>query len=519
MSAKGWQGIRLLTPLAFLLLFLYFPLFQVLQLATDGEGWQWLSSPYAQTKLVGSLVQASLSTLGSLILALFLAWWMHRRSFVYGAWVRALLGASFVAPVLVIVAAIRASLQGFGLPPLALVVLAHVIYETGFLTQLLYDGMRGRDTRLEEVLRSLGASPRRAAFTATWPSLRPTLVAGTLLVFLLTVTSFGVVQLLGAGELGTTETLLVEQLQGVYPRTERAAALGALQFLAATGLLLLVHQVQLAKPRMPGRTHVPVAPRAWEHLPLLGLLLILVAPFALMARASFRVRNEWTLEAWKALVANDHPWHLAGFDLGLALRNSLVYALSAATLSVLLAFLLSWSLRERSRGPWVTVMASLPLATSSVLVGFGMLLAFGSQGVWNLRGQTWLLVVLHALLGFPFALRILQPAMTGISLRVDDTIRTLGGAPRHVAALAYLPLLKHPLAQAWGLAAAISIGDYGASLLLMTPDTMGLSLWIARHQLPFQPQASAMSFAVATLTMGLIVLVLLLPQRLAKRFP
>ena len=62
-----------------------------------------------------------------------------------------------------------------------------------------------------------------------------------------------------------------------------------------------------------------------------------------------------------------------------------------------------------------------------------------------------------------------------------------------------LPLVRPALAVALGTAAALSLGDFGASLLLMTPDTMGLSVWIARHGGPasFDALRRAESVALA----------------------
>src|SRR2546421_9147283 len=53
-----------------------------------------------------------------------------------------------------------------------------------------------------------------------------------------------------------------------------------------------------------------------------------------------------------------------------------------------------------------------------------------------------------------------------------------------------LPQLRPVLAVAVGTAAALSLGEFGASLLLMVPRTMGLSVWVARHGGPARDRKS-----------------------------
>ena len=77
-----------------------------------------------------------------------------------------------------------------------------------------------------------GASPWRAFRTVTWPLLRPAVAAASILVFLFTFTSFGVVLVLGGP---STVTLEVE----VYRRTAQLLDLSGAAALAIVQLVLL----------------------------------------------------------------------------------------------------------------------------------------------------------------------------------------------------------------------------------------------------------------------------------------
>jgi thiamine transport system permease protein len=206
------------------------------------------------------------------------------------------------------------------------------------------------------------------------------------------------------------------------------------------------------------------------------------------------------MEAWRAIVDPAHPAHLAGFALGPVLARTAGYAVASAALSLSLAVLLGQGLRRagRLRGA-AEAFAALPLGTSSVLLGLGYLLAFGSGAWLDLRGQWAGIVVVHALVGFPFVARTLLPAMHQHDTRMDDAAALLGAPPKDVLRRIQWPMLQGPVLAALGFAVAMSLGDFGASLLLMQRDTMGLMVWIGEHDRPFDGLLHAQSVALTAL--------------------
>jgi thiamine transport system permease protein len=236
-----------------------------------------------------------------------------------------------------------------------------------------------------------------------------------------------------------------------------------------------------------------------------GLAALALLPAAMVLAEGFQLRGAWSLEAWRVLLDGRDPRHLAGFDLGRAVGLTLGYAALCMALSVALTLSLAAGLR-RLGGGWariVEALAALPLGTSSLLVGFGYLLAFGAGSALDLRGSVLAIVAAHTLIAFPFTARALLPALEQHDTRLDEAAALLGAPPLHVARRVAWPLLRGPIVVAAGLAAAISIGDFGASVLLMRPDTMSLSVWVAQHGGvgAFDPLSRAQSYALAGLLM------------------
>jgi thiamine transport system permease protein len=485
-------------PLAFLAAFYAYPLAHTLAAASAGAA-RWLGTDYVRARLAVAFLQALLSVALTLAVAAPLAWLHHARAIPWSRWHLALHMAPFVLPVFVVVYGMQLTL-GRWLPPLAAVVVAHAYYNYGFVARVLHATLDRRPRRLEEAARTLGAPPRAAFLRVTLPLLAPSVGAVALLVFLFTFASFGTVLFLGGGQVSTPETMMLQQLGGAFPRADRAAALGALQLVFSLALFLAYAALARRERGLEARAQgAPRPARAWHVALAGGALAVALTPMIAVLAGGFRVRGAWTLEAWRALVDAGHPAHLAGFSLPRALGLSLGYATLAAFFALALTVCLVYArprLAPRMRA-WVDAAAALPLGTSSLLLGFGYLLAFGAGTLLDLRGTLLLVVFVHTLVGFPFAARILVPAFDLRDARLDDAAALLGASPVQVALRVHLPLLAAPLAAALGLAAAASLGDFGASLLLMRPDNMSLSVWIARHDAPFDPLLKAQAIALA----------------------
>lgn len=522
--------VLLAVPAAALAVAFAWPMLAVLASASP-EGWAWLGSDYTRSRLRLAALQAVASVLLTFAIAVPLAWLHHSRRLPASRLQLALHAAPFVLPVFVVVYGLQQTLghggwlhaaTGFDLlatlGPFGAVVLAHAYYNHGFAALLLHSILERRPHRLEEVAAVLGAPPRTGFRRTTAVLLGPAAVGIALLVFLFAFASFGTVLLLGDGEVSSTETLVYQQIGGVFPRTERAATLGAFQ-LAINGAVLLGYTALHRRLRVqaePTRL-APAASPARRTVAAVAVALSL-APAAAVLVGGFRVAGRWSLAPWQALLDPGHPAHQAGFSLPHALAISLGYAAATVALSLALTLLLAYGARRLGRARALAeALAALPLGASSLLLGLGFLLTFGAGATFDLRGWPGLVVAAHTLVAFPFTARVVLPALHTADARLEEVAASLGASPLAVVWRVHRPLLAAPLAAAAGFAAALSLGDYGASLLLMRPETMSLAVWTLRHDRPFDPlahaQAVALAGLLALLAAGALAVALSRPDR------
>jgi thiamine transport system permease protein len=186
-----------------------------------------------------------------------------------------------------------------------------------------------------------------------------------------------------------------------------------------------------------------------------------------------------------------------------------VIAVAAAALAVPLGLAAAMVLARR-RNLLGEIGLLLPLGTSAVTVGFGMLLAFRGPPL-EIRGEAWLVPVAHAVVALPFVVRALLPALRTIDPALREAAMLAGASPRRVLLIVDVPLAARATAVAAGFAVAISLGEFGATTFLARARHPTVPLLIER--LLSQPgalnqaQAMALSCVLAGLVAGVVLLV------------
>lgn len=539
-----------IVPLAFLTVFFLLPLGNIFRLAVEAAIRQGLDISILSRiarPLGFTIYQAALSTLFTLLIGLPAAYVFARFTFPGKGLLRVLTTLPFILPTVVVAASFNALLGPRGWvnvllmrlfaldsPPvqllnsLAIIILAHVFFNTTILIRVVGTAWEQLDPRLEGAARVLGASTWRAFWEVTLPLLRPALLSALLLVFMFDFTSFGVILLLGGPRFATIEVeIYIQALQML--NLPLAGLLSAVQLLFT--LLLTV-----AYSRLAGKRSIPLAPRVhgegmrkvehwrdrlvvWFVVSVLAILL--VSPLAaLTLRSVTRLeanRGErdgfasgFTLNYYNELFINRRGslFYVPPID---AARNSLIYAGVTVVLSLGMGFLAAYSLaRPGGLNRLLDPLLMLPLGASAVTLGLGFIVTFNRPPL-DVRSFPWLIPIAHSLIALPFVVRTLQPALASIPVSLRQAAAVLGAAPWQVWREVDLPIVARAALVSAIFSFTISLGEFGATSFLARPEYPTLPVAIFR----FLSQPGALNYgqalAMATLLMlvcGLSILVL-----------
>lgn len=472
-------------PLALVALLVGVPLLTLIAVGSslDSGGPEQVLSAASTWRILGyTAAQAIVSTALSLTLALPAAYALHRLNW----WGRriwlALLTVPFVLPTVVVGLAFRELLPFAGTT--AAVIVAHVFFNVGLATRVIGSVWAQLDPRYVDVARSLGASPLRVFADVTWPFLRPAVFASAALVFLFTFTSFGVVLVVGDPSWPTIE-VEIYRLAAQSLDLTAAATLAIVQLIVV--IAALAWSASLQRRTSSERIVTEVAtrhhPRSVGDAAAIAVTALLVIgvciPLVTLIIGSIRVGDGFGWDHYASVFAPSDLTTRAT-PAWEALATSGRYAIVATIVSVTLGVMGAISLTVlRRSATWVDTAITTPLGVSAVSLGLGLLL-FSIYGPVDLRG-TWLLVPLgQALVAMPIVLRVVLPVLRSIDPRLRDVAATLGATPARAWLAVDGPLALRAGAVAAGLAAAVSLGEFGATAFLVRADSPTVPVQIVR---------------------------------------
>lgn len=439
-----------------------------------------------------SVTQALLSAAASTLLAVPLARALARRSFAGRGVLISLMGAPFLLPAVVAVLGLLAvfgrsgmlnrGLEALGLPSLSIygmhgVVIAHVFLNLPLATRMILQGWQAIPAERIRLGQSLGFGPGETFRHLETPMLREVLPGAFLVILVVCLTSFAVVLTLGGGPRATTIELAIYQAVRFDFDLGRAAGLAGVQLGIGALAALLAWRLARATGFGAGMDRqVPLdAPGGWRRWAD-GLALVAVSLFLLLPLMAILMRGVPGLADLPALVLP-------------AAGRSVLVALASALLTTALALALALGNARQPR-PLVEMAATLPLATSGLVLGTGLFLLVQPMAA-PMRLALPVTVLVNVALTLPYLYRVLLPEARALQSdygRLADSL-SLTGWPR--LRWLVLPRLARPLGFGAGVAAALSMGDLGVIALFAGEDQATLPLVVSQLTGAYRMEAAA----------------------------
>lgn len=519
-------------PIGFLVVFFCWPVLALINRARQTGESSSIRDTLERTNawhLLGfTLGQAALSTLLAIIVAAPIVWLVARVDVPGPRVLMVIVTVPFVLPTVVVGVAFRAVFDGplaflgwqQGLAP---ILVAHIFLNVAVVVRVVAAAWRSVDDRAFDAARTLGATPLRAFVGIVLPRLLPALAGAAALVFLFCSTSFGVIIVLGNGELQTLETEIYTRAISYFQISD-AVVLSMLQVivvLAALGLVRVFSatggaSASVGASRRAGRRRRPSGLTA-VAASLVGLWvsLWLIAPICVLAIWSIRPdpHGPFTLAGYRNLAVS-----VNGVTPLASLRYSMVSAVVAGLLALVIGTLGAIVIARGSRriAALGNVVAMLPLGISAVTVGFGYLIVLAALPR-SLRDSPMVIPAVQSLIAIPVVIRIVVPALQAIGERVREAAMTLGASPLTVLRTVELPMISRSLGAAAGFAFVMALGEFGATGFLASANTTTVPVLIGSslNKPGADNLATAMACAmllVAATTLAVIVIEWLAPK-------
>lgn len=468
----------------------------------------------------------------TLVIGLPIAWHLGRWRWNRIKLLRVVLTSPFVIPSIVAAAGFLAisetwfDLRSTSERRLICLLLAHAWFNISLFIRFVEPRIATLDTRLEEQLSILPAGRTllgRIRFL-WWPILRPSIICAATLTFVFSFTSFALVRWLLVGDGETIESSLASlaPLAGIpgYMETFNVVVLGlaSVQMIIlglALALLIFMQRRLEIQGLVSEDEYSTERPPLRAKVIIYSAILFTVIPILHVIWYSFIAReglsDSFSLEGWKQVIA------ATGVNASLwdALANSLIYGIITLIISIPLGLMLAESIVELERkgkgvfSRTIDLLTLIPLAVSPVIIGLGVLIGLVKLEP-SLLKSWWLPIIPHVMVTIPFVCRILIQARRNLSPAYDEAGAVLGISPMTGFRRITLPLMRPSLIVAAGFGMAISLGEFGASWLVMRSGSWTtLPILIDDHlaRTGQDPHRRAAAMAAATVLTLLILVV------------
>ena len=479
---NSYYLVQAIPALAVTVIIFFLPIGSVLLRARNITGT--FTDPYTWRLLGFTVLEASLSALLSVILALPFCIFFSRYSFPMR---RALLTVSDAAFALPAILAALGFVIWYGnngilnnimgaltkgkanlkiLYSFKAIILAHVYLNFPVALSLITGALSSIPRTDENASRLLGASEFTTFFRITLPKAMGTIISAFTLIFLFCFPSFLIIMTLG----GNPRFFTLEA--EIYKRTYTdvnigsSANLAVFSFLIMALLLLATGYGREEKKARRGKHHLIEATGRRKTLAIVlsALIILFMAPpmLAILYRAFFTRDNAFTLKAWTSIIRRANSG--AGTSLG-AIANSLIIATLSAGAATAMASRISIA-AVRSRLKFLPLLTSLPMAVGSVSMGLGFAILAAKIPVRNLTFSYIFVLLAHTVVIMPFAVRTLLPGARSIPARLPLAAKTLGSDSRRIFRQIESPLLGSYRKRAFAFSFALSLGEVNATLAL-----------------------------------------------------
>ena len=384
--------------------------------------------------------------------------------------------------------------------------------------------IKGLDPSLEEAATSLGASRIRVWRKVILPMLTPSLIASSLLVFMVSMASYTAPLMFGV-ERTMTMQIYLSRTNGNLDMAATQSTI--LSFVSITFLLIMRwyqnrrNYQNLSKGVSVHRSEVSSKPLKYIAVVLSFIgTLILILPILVLILISFSKDGAWTiqilpteytLDHYKALFTDERTWRPIWNSLQMgfiATIGNIIFGVAAAYAMVRLNF---------KGKTMLDILITIPWALPGTVVAVNLIAAFSTESVFTfnqvLIGSFWILPLAYFIRHLPLVFRSTSASLMQLDQSVEEASRSLGATWLYTFRRIVIPLTLSGVLAGTLLAFVQSIGEFVASILIYNTSTIPLSVAIFQKLYAFKFGTAC---AYGVLQIILILIVLIISERLSK---
>lgn len=376
--------------------------------------------------------------------------------------------------------------------------------------------MSSIDSSLEEAAENLGSGKMRRLWTVTLPVVLPSILAGSIMVFMTALADFGTPMLIGEGYTVLPVLVYNEYMSELGGNAYMASALSVIIVVCSLSVLLVQKLVvekknyTMTAMRPPKEIELHGGKRFLASLPVYIIALIAFLPQIVVVCMSFvetsfsGVVKGINFENYKTIASR----------LSTNITNTFVFSLAAIVFIVLLGMLISYVVvRKKGKvSQLIDLMVMFPYVIPGSVLGIGLIVAFNRQPL-ILTGTAAIMIISYVIRKLPYTVRSGSAFLYQMDPSIEEASINLGVSPMRtffkVTARMMLPGIMSGAILSW----ITCINELSSSIMLYSGKTSTISVAIYQEVMRTSDGTAA---ALATILSASTIISLLLFFKLSK---
>ena len=423
---------------------------------------------------------------------------------------------------------LNAVIPVIGVPPLIFIV--HVALTFPYIVRTLETKFQSIDITFEIASRTLGASPLTTFRNILLPLAIPGIFSGSVLAFARSLGETGATLIVSG--VNTTASIAIVRWTSSF-KLATASFMGSLLVVIAWVIILPV-ELYVGRGTRSARIsfHAPTSilnrvlrferfassklTRVKDIVPLIVVTVTVIAPIIVVLNS---VVLYWSADPYTGKVQGGVLYQLFGpsnyfNSLLKATLTSLIVSLASTYIAMCISIPLAFIIERRWYGGIIRSILKVPLIIPTSSLGLSVLLLWGSSGLNLAKSGIWMIILTHIVFSVPVIVESILAAYEGSGISMyEDSARTLGATAYNAIEAVSLPLIRGGILTGFILAFTHSLGETGATFIVMGRDITVPALVVNMVEALAIPAALFTSTYLIVLSLILLAIIRIVTRR------
>ena len=381
------------------------------------------------------------------------------------------------------------------------------------------DALRNIDYQTIEAAQNMGVRPWRILSRVVLPTLKPSIFAASILIFITGISAFATPQVLGGEEFETINPLIMSFSRTLT--TRNYAAVLAIFLGLITILVLMIsnyvekkgNYISVSKVKTPLRKQkirtpllrwaVTVAAHLFaliQTVPLLFVLLFSFMPVQDLYGGKIDITH-FSLDNYLAVIRS-----VTGLR---PVLTSVIYSACAAVIVVTIMLFIARILTKyhnRLTGI-LELFLQIPWFLPATLIALGLIMTFDRPRILTfgltLTGTVYIMLIAYVILKIPYTLRMIKAAYASLDNSLEEAAKNLGASPFRTYYKVLLPVIWPTVLSVFLLNFIQQLSEYDVSVFLVHPMFHPLGVVLNTATSPdAAPEAQMLTFVYSMIIMA-----------------